>query len=256
MPNLATPMGRALLSNLQGASSPVPVYDPVAALGSDGIAWWNPDRSDLITKDGSNLIGSYTDVIGGYTVTQATGSAKPTYASTGFNGFPGISTDGIDDTLAFMTALPAAIPIGATPCEIWAVVQNADQGSTTSRMVAGYGGATNGRALGRAIAGPKGLAQTEGSLVTGSTITLNLRHVLRSKVGATTTTLVVDNAETASATVTPATANNRLRLFSSWGFTAGEFWQGVVRDVFVTKPIAGTGKEVAFVNWIMNRRAL
>lgn len=74
-------------------------------------AWWNPDSG--ITKNAvTNRISSWVDVVGGHTVSQATGAQQPLYvaASANMNSRPSIQFD-VQPQMLTITSAPANLNV-------------------------------------------------------------------------------------------------------------------------------------------------
>jgi len=103
-------------------------------------AWWCADDHGTarMTDDGSGLISSWIDRIGGMTVT-ATTTARPTWASTSFNSSKaGVTFDGSATGMS-STSL-TTIPTGAVAGELWAsCVQQSVPGA--NGLIIDYGAA-------------------------------------------------------------------------------------------------------------------
>ena len=211
-------------------------------LGPSLFAWWDAERADLITQSGG-AVSSWKDVVSGYEAVQAIGASKPSYGATSFGGRPGITGDGVDDELT-LAPVPAGIPTGSAPCELWAVVdQQALPADTTGRQVLTYGqfSATN-RLLVRNVSGGanrSALSVGNGSTGVGTTNTsvdFSGRHIMRAVISSSAIKLIVDGIGGAGAgvPVVPATTTERLRLFASASPAATGFWQGALNTVLFT----------------------
>lgn len=238
-------------------------YDPVAALGSDLIAYWDANRPDLITQS-SGAVSSWLDIVAGYDMVQATGAAKPTYSATSFNGAPGVTFDGADDCLTCTdAALLAALPTGAAAGEMWAVAsQDAAAADATTRFIAAFGGgsSTTARSIQRAVVSSANRAKAQlgdgASTSLGATDPLtdfNGRHVLRHQVDATTASITANGGSPTIANIVGATSSTRVRVGSSSVNTAGNFWQGQIPLVMITKPLS-VQKAAALQTYLNSRR--
>ena len=240
-------------------------YNPVSALGSDLIAYWDANRSDLMTIGGGGAISSWRDIKAGYDAVQGTGAAQPVWSATSFNGAPGVTGDGVDDELTCTTAgLLAALPAGATPCSLWAVAkQDALPADATGRYVGGYGSlsANDSRLMLRLVSG--GVNRQSGRVGSGAgstfadvtTVDFSSRHASVVHVGATASQSATDGVLGASQAVVPATTVARLRLFATASVVAGLFWQGQIAAFLVTKPL-DAAKAAALQSYLLSRRRL
>jgi hypothetical protein len=226
------------------------------ALGSSLLAWWDAERSDLITQSGG-LVSSWKDIIGAYNVTQGSGSLRPIWSATSFNNRPGIAFDGLDDRLA-LVGVPAGIPTGADPCEIWALVDQATAGASAGDTCAvSYGnGDDAARALRRTSVSSVNRAMAmigNGAIHPNSTnnnVDFSGRHVVRAIVGATTTNINVDGVAGSDASIVPATATTRFVIGADANSSASAFWNGVHNTIAVTAPLSAAQASLmyAFLN--------
>jgi hypothetical protein len=220
------------------AGSPAPWGWTPAALGSDLLAWWDAERSDLITHVGG-AVSSWRDIVGGYDAVQAVGAAKPTYSTTSFNGRPGVGYDGADDELT--GPYPVSFPVGAGGGEIWgATDQQAPGADATVRAAASLGnGTAAGRALERTVTASvnrvnarigDGTSKTTGV----ATVDFSGRHVIRSITDGTNIYSEIDGVRSTGTACVPTTTGARVRLGAGASAAAGSFWQGVHSTVLFT----------------------
>lgn len=234
--------------------------NPLTILGSSLLAWWTADRPDLITLN-STAVTSWKDVVAGYDAVQGVSASRPIYSATSFNGAPGLTFDSVDDEL---TLASQPFPSGASPSEIWAVVQQDALGSDASaRRVVSYGGSTTNNDLRQLIRSQTGGTTSALQALVGTgaatTVALNTsvafqgRNLARVKFEATQIRADLNgNAGTPSAAV-PSTGSTRFRIGAAT-FGAG-FWNGKMRDVLVTGPLS-TGQKSALEAWALPRRML
>lgn len=235
-------------------------YNPVIALGSDLIAYWDANRANLITQSGGP-VSSWADIVAGYPAIQGTGSSRPIYSVTGFNGAPGVSFDGIDDTLISTAAgLLAAWPTGAS--ELWALAGNTALPADTSvRTAAAFGGATSSSQVAVRRAVLSGSNRGQGSAGNGAasvasteaTIDLSTRHVLRTVGTSSNVAIEVDGVMSVPAAVTPATGAVRVLMGALSG--GANFWQGPIAAVLITKPLSTTEAN-GLRSYLLSRRQL
>ena len=228
-------------------------------LGVSLIAWWDADDLATITLEETTRVTVWTDKASGFAPDQDTGlPARPIYSATGFNGHPCITFDGINHHLSLENTGP--LPIGAAPCEIWALVdQTALVADTIVRCVFAYGDSANGgRRLsrnvvtgvnrGRASTGT-GAAQVN---VTDTAIDLSGRHVMRARYDGTTTSIAVDAGAAVSAAAVPATLTTWCRIASNDGDPSGLRWQGSIAAILVTELLT-TDQATALRAWLTAR---
>lgn len=234
-------------------------YNPVTALGSDLLGYWEANRFDLITQSGG-LVSSWKDVVSGADALQAGGSAKPGYSPTGFNGAPCLTFDGVDDFLICTDpVLLALLPIGATPVEMWGLTQqDALAADATVRRLFAYGGENiNARYSAHSGNGSQNVFNSfagDGSAVAGSNASGFLgRSVTRSVFSANQVQSIL-NASIGTATpVVPATVATRIRLGASSAASPGGYWQGSDAVLIFTKSLS-TDKATALAAWLNSRR--
>lgn len=241
------------------------VSNPITFLGASLLAWWTADRADLITLSGA-AVTSWKDVTNGYDALQGVSASRPTYSATGFSGAPGVTSDGIDDELTCTDAgLLAALPVGASPSELWAIVQQDAIGTdATVRSILSYGdtSANLQRNLRRLNPGNVNRGAITIGTGAGNTSAINTgvdmssRHLLRGEVLATTGAASVDGTTMTPGAAVPATAAAaRVRLFGSASAAASSFWNGKARDFLITLPLTA-GQVTALEAWALPRRML
>lgn len=246
--------GRAILSLPTYILTPSAMnYDPVTALGSDLIEYWDANRADTIlaTTDSTyiNAVSSWLGLVNGSNLAQSTPNLKPTYDPTGFGGNPCVKFDGIRQWMGCTdAALMALLPKGAEPCELWALVtQDALATDATTRHVFGYADSSviNGRSIarvvvssvnrGRAYAGTGSAATT----ATDGSVDLSGIHVMRGIIGATQTSIEIDGgAQTNAAVVPNSSTPTRVIVGSIPALAASNWWQGSVAALLITKPLS------------------
>lgn len=214
------------------------------ALGSNLIAWWDAERSDKISQSGG-LVSSWIDLKNGYELTQANGTAKPTYGSMSFNGRPGITTDGVDDRLR-SSAMPALFPLGADPVWLWALVDqftgNSDGGN---RDIIGYGDASataNTRRLERGQSSGVSAAVMVVGTGSGSPVAVNGsapfngRHLVVGKIGTASSEIRLDGA-LGNSTTAAVPSTNTGNVTVGGAPNGGSFFSGVINALLVTVPL-------------------
>jgi hypothetical protein len=234
--------------------------DPVRELGGTLLELWDAERTDLITI--ATGVSAWTGSKAGLQVTQGTGAAQPVWSATSFGGRPGITFDGMDDTLTLILA--AQFPAAGDASEIWVVLSNtADSSDATARHAVTYGvnSGANNRTISRAVVSSVVRHRAtvgDGTTVamTGNTEFLNSRHVVRLEVGATHSVMTVDGVRGPVTAVVPATTATRFRIGSSPVGTPTLFWQGQVAFAAVTLPMPYPGLAKAFENYLLRRRGL
>lgn len=220
-------------------------------LNTNTLAWWDSSQG---VSTSSSSVTSWIDRKSGYNAVQGTSASQPTFSVTSFNGAPGITSDGTDDFLEIETS---PFPIDANPIEIWAVSQNTDIISTTTRILVSYGAAAaTARRLGRQTGNTMFIATGTGggAPFAATTDTVPSRHVLNARIGATTSFVSIDGGTENSVSAVPATTNTRFRIFANSGSaSANQFWQGVTRHIVITSPLT-SGQRTLMLAWAMSQR--
>lgn len=190
-----------------------------------------------------------------------TASGAPTWSATSFNGFPGITFDGVDD---YYTLAGAPFPTGANPSEVWVVCsQDALVADTATRPLFGYGG-VNGqlsRIFQRVVTSSSNRVRgivgdgTTGQQLNNTTVDFSGRHLLRLSIGATASNLYVNGGSATNLSVVPATGTTRIRVGASQADTPTGFWNGKIRDIVVTRPLSADDAP-ALQSYLLDRRAL
>lgn len=226
-------------------------------LGSSLLAWWTADRADLVTVSGA-AVTNWKDVRNAYDMAQSVSASRPTYSATGFNGFPGITFDGVDDCLE-MASQPFGT--GAIDVEVWAIVQqDALVADTGDRMVFAFGAdtvnpqarvqrqvLTTNRAAARIGTGAANFNALSAADFSG-------RALIRVRFTPTVTYVSQDNGAEGSIAVVPGIGATRARIGAAASNFAGNFWQGKIRDILVTGPLSA-GQAAAVNAWALPRRA-
>lgn len=226
---------------------------PVAAmgwspfvLGASLLAWWDAERSDLITQSGG-LVSSWRDIVAGYDATQSVGASKPAYSGTGFNNRPGLIFDGVDDELTCVAGGLLAQLGGSASYELWlAVSQDALVADATTRFLlnVGDGSVNTSRSVNRLVSGGVNRARTlvgNGASSVGASQTttdFSGRHIVRGASTATDVTTTVDGVASSTAAVVPNTTATRLRLGAGSAASAASFHNGVVSAALITGPLS------------------
>lgn len=232
-------------------------WSPVA-LGSSLLAWWDAEVSSSLTTSGGNVV-TWADLVGGYAPTQAVGGSRPAYSASGFNGRPVVTFDGVDDELT-LTGVPSGIPTGATPCEMWGLVdQTALAADTTGRYVVCYGnGITTGaRSLQRVVVSGQNrprIGAGDGVAAPNSTLAADLsgRKLIRGIANGTDIVVEMDGTRSTPTASVPATATSRLRIGAGASTSAANFFQGGMSALIITAPLSDA--QAANLKTFLSRR--
>lgn len=240
-----------------GLSSPSVIgsraWTPLRLRG-DLLAWWWAAPQHL-TLSGESVTG-WADLKSDRVVVPSTVAGRPLWTPTGYGGRPGVTFDGLDDALV---GSGAGLPAGSDPCEIWGVVdQQSLAGDTSVRVWAaiGSGAFAADRRARRAVSG--GVSRVNGSAMSisqsaQSGVFLG-RSVARIRF---LSTLLTAQQVGASGTSVPVALNSlatRVAIGArpDAGGT-GECWQGLIRHVVITMPLAGPA-EANMVQWLLRER--
>lgn len=202
--------------------------------------WWRASVLSSITKDaGTGAVSAHRSIITGLEATQGTGAAQPIWNATSFNGFPGITYDGVDDFLGFFGTI-STIPVGANAGEEWWVVDQLTAAAVTGSTYLGtIGGGSNNnvRASVRAVVSGTNRFRVVDSNITipGPTTVFFSRCIVRATyTGALSTTEINTVAGTPTA-VTSAIAATTIRFGASQ--TATSFGNFVFKERIFLPPL-------------------
>lgn len=257
IPVMGNVMGAVMAGPFDAAA---PAFYPTD-LGASLLAFWDAERTDLITKDGSNLVSSWKDVVGGYDAVQAIGASKPLWSATGFNGRPCVIPDGIDDEMT-LAPVPAGIPTGANGCIIFALVdQTALPADATARIAVSYGSSTTNTAryVARIVASGQNRVQAQAG-TGGAAVNANLtadfsgRHLAAAVITGADVIAQMDGVSSSPSAGVPGTATGRLRLFASAAGAAGAFWGSPASAILVTSPTLTAEQLASLAAWANTRK--
>lgn len=246
MPGIGVGVGVGIIA---GAPVSARSATPLTILGSLLVGWWDAGRSDLITHDGSNLVSSWKDVIGGYDLTQGTAGAKPVYSATSFGSRPGVTFDGADDYLR-LASTPASFPVGNATSEIWLCGdQTIDKAVATSVNAFTYGATTHSRAVRRTVASADNRANVTASGASASNTNGVWfgRHYVRGIFVDGAINPHLDGVAGSNGAATLATTASSITMGANNSSTAGSFFGGVIDQVLVLNA-APTADQVTALN--------
>lgn len=233
----------ALGAPLGGAKAAA--YNPIAALGSSLLGYWDADSRYWGTKGGitqsGGVVSAWTDAVAGDAAAQGTGSAQPAFNATGFSGGPCLTFDGIDDCLT-MASQP--FTSGSTPIEIWGLIsQDAPTTDATTRFHISMGdnnanyvraGRTVTASINRMFSQISGVSL--GNLV-GTTQDYSGHHVMRLIAGSSAQSQSSDGVTDGASAVTPSTGPTRTRIGAFSNTSASNFHWGAIVAILVTQPL-------------------
>lgn len=241
--------------------TPIGLWDPTH-LASGGVAeWWS--IADLNTKrlmpvsDGSGgfVFASWKGRVAGIAPT-ATGTARPTYAATGWDGtLPAITFNGTSQCFDAETGTFGALPTGTASGGLYAVV-GGPGGSTdgTLRTPITYGSTTTGafRRLTKSAGDAWNVSDGATSTANGIPSPLDLppaslgNHCIAGMFGATTYQFRYDGAIGPTPLVHSVNTGGgtlRLRIGASNLTSASQFHKGKMREILVL------GRELTADEW-------
>ncbi|MBU1755213.1 hypothetical protein KKH81_02950, partial [Patescibacteria group bacterium] len=226
------------------AADPKPVYTPETVLGDKLVAYWNADWTNGVTLDESSRVSEWIDMIGDYTLIQATDTIRPSYSTTSFNGVAGVTFDGVDDLLR-MSGVPGTVPTGASYSEIWALVDQTALASDadTLRDIVGYGaGSSAYREIRRTIiAGVNRVrATTNNSNATDASTDFSGLHWVRAVWDGTSAKVSTDGNAFTTAAHNAITGTTNI-TFGNTPSGSATGHQGVIQQVMIlnAEPTAG-----------------
>ena len=226
-------------------------------------AWWSADDHGTarMTDDGAGLISNWVDRAQGLALT-ATTTARPTWASTAFNGAKaGLTFDGTANAL--VTTTLTGLPTGAVDGEIWVVCQSTRTSVDSATYCAvRYGGTADGafRGLSRSRPSANGRAKVDVSSVEGANTLIDTALdadvallSMRGKFSGTTLAQDVNGAAATPGSATGVTTLNtgttRLRVGSGISGSAGNFWKGPIRHVLILRGLLPAKEEALMRAW-------
>lgn len=216
--------------------------------GSDLYAGWDGLlRPDLIAASGG-AVSSWKDMVGAYDAIQDTGASKPTVSGAWVYG------DGVDDELT-LAPVPAGIPIGATACEEWFLVdQQSLAADATTRVLGGWGGATTtvSRRLSRSVVSSvnRGSVIDSGTTLANGSVDFSGRKVVRLIATGTQVDIEIDGVSAGLTSQVSALGNARLRFFAHTAASAGAFALAGISARYICAPrsAAQAAQMLAYLN--------
>jgi hypothetical protein len=139
--------------------------------------------------------------------------------------------------------VPAGIPIGATACEAWWLVdQQSLVADATGRIIGSWGGTTaaTSRRLRRVVTtgvNRANMIDTNNTLAQ-ATADFSGRHVVRLIATGTTIDIEVDGVSAGGAAQVSAIGSTRLRFFADTAGTAGAFSLAGIAALAITLPLS------------------
>jgi hypothetical protein len=211
------------------------------------LAWWDAEQVSTISES-SGAVTEWRDLMRGYAPTAST-TARPTYDATGFNGRPVLTFDGVANCLT-LTGVPTGLPTGASPCELWALVDQTSLATGNNRVVFGWGdgsaaGVSN-RFMSKTVSSSANRARVgsgNGTVLTASveaTMDFTGRHVVRAVIDGTNIRIEIDGVASVKAAAAPVTATTRFRIGSFFAASASGFFGGGMNSLLVTTMLDDT----------------
>jgi len=244
-------LGQSIVSGAYSGSE----YDPITALGTDLVGYFDARRGDTITRSVGG-VSEWRCAKTGYAAQQALGTAQPIYSPTSFNGDAGVAFDGVDDCLSGLSH-----PYPLSLFEVWMLLSQAAPGSdATQRFAFGMGnGSANGATINRVQL--SGVGRIRGTVGNGTSAVISAnnavdfssRHCARLIVSATGVIQEIDGNTVAEAAAVPSLTNARFRLGAFINSVPSSFHSGQVAAVLITN-LLSVGKADSLRPWLMSRR--
>lgn len=222
-----------------------PAWTP-RRLGPKLLAWFDAERTDLITIAGGN-VSSFKDVVGAYDAVQGTEANQPNHGLASFNGRPGITPNGTSDELT--RASTTGLPTGTTPFEAWLIcdqtVAAADNGV---RAWACWGGQTAATRfdIRRIVSGgvnraAAGIGDNSGiTVVSNGTVDFSGRHVVRVVCDGVNARVDVDGVAGTPTAVAHNFGTTNFRLFARNDASPALYCNGVFSALPITRLLDST----------------
>lgn len=238
----------------------VGAYDPVAALGTDLLEFWDVEKSAQLTFNGSEVV-TWASGKSGLAPTQATSTKRPTYNATGLNGRPCLV---FDNALAQELTVGAvgSLPTGATTCEVWLLGSQDMAAATVGGLVAfawGNGGAVGAyRSVGRVSSGNNRVNAVMGTGAAdvaraGSIVDMSGVFLIRARMEASQVAAFLNGIdEGATAGVLGGTTTTRTRIGAYPNSGGSAHWKGKIAAIFVTN-LLGSDKGVPLLSYFAAR---
>jgi len=220
-------------------------------LGSRYLSHHAAEDTSLITITGSG-VSSWKDRVKNYELIQTVDADRPTYSSTSFNGFPGLTFNGTSQSLV-MTGHP--FPLDDGNIEVRAVVQQDEvSGTAGNKFVILIGGTGSTFVAINRFTNNLFRAVSAGSDAVYAINPSQSRHLVRGVFKTGEQSIQVDGATPVTGITDPAIAAGDYRVGSNLSGT-GAYWNGKMRDLIVTSLL--TSKQTTLLDtYGLARRAL
>lgn len=199
-------------------------------------AWWDAERSDLVTVTGAG-VSSWKDNIGGFDLVQGTNGNRPPYSATSFNGRPGVTFSIASSTYLRLSGVPSAFPTAANPGEIWAVIDQATPASsTTVCTIFRYGATTTAatRSMRRdSVAAVNRLNAVAELGSTEGTVDFTGRHIVRGIFSGADVVSEIDGVQAAATVAAANTGTSNVTMGATTAASPALFFGGTVHAIFV-----------------------
>jgi len=236
---------------------PPPWLQVQKLLGTDLLGQFDATNGATITLSGA-AVTAFTDPIAGLTLNPGGATTRPLYNGAYDGGGPCVVADGIDDYLSSSTV---PYPIGANPCEWWAVVdQESLVADTTGRRIFSYGPASSTTSTARMFyrtvpAGVNRFGAIVGdgtsTAITETTVDFSGWHVVRMRMTGTDVLLYVDGSAPTTAARVPTTVGGITAMFCNQTVN-GQFFKGALSCLLVTN-LLSTEKASALLAQLQER---
>lgn len=217
----------------------------IAALGTDLFEVWDADVLASLTLVTVDHVSAWAGQKAGVSLAQGTDARRPQYLPTGWNGAkPCVFYEGTALRNLVTTSF-AVIPTGATPFEVWMLVDQPNVAGTKTLLQWPNNTAGQNVAVAYFLSGALNRYIVNG-MSGGANVGLNAdigfagQHVTRGRWEAAALYGGIDgnypiNKMTSVAQVLAAAATGTFALGSQ--SSNGAFWGGSIRKLFITKPL-------------------
>jgi len=203
---------------------------------------WDAESSASLTLVGSN-VSQWSSIKGATPAVQATDANRPVYSATSFNGRPGLTFDGVNDSLTSTGV--GLLPTGASPGEIWVLAdQTTLVADTATRFLLAYGanGAFQRQVLRSVISGANvaqgGYGDGTTQVVSPASGDFSGKSVVRTIFGAASVGASLNGGSVNTVAVTPNTGTERIRFGARANTAASAYSQMVLAGVWFTGPLS------------------
>ena len=238
-------------------------FDPKSLSGL--TVWLKADTG--ITKDGSDLIGTWADQSGnGNDFSQSTAGNKPVFSASAQNNLPAVTFDGVNDhltTSAFITlgtysAFVVAsrnVWASSTYAGIWG--HNFSSAGTAGRAIGVTGGALNNWQNNEFFSCGNGYGASQTPYAFGPIGTLgnNTFHLLSFGNGSANSFLRLNGTSIGRAVTNAAVTSSATRMsLGTWYLAAtSDFWNGKISEILIYNSVLNAGDITKVENYLRSK---